>query len=61
MLKNELKSRNVPSLKTREEMLRILQNEVYGYLPTTEFKMQVSEPKVIERRFACGAVTHSRV
>ncbi len=61
MLKNELARRALPPLKDRAEMAEILQREVYGYLPKTEFSMTVSEPKIIERRFACGAVTHSRV
>lgn len=34
MLLNELlNERNIPQLKSREEMLQIMQEEVYGYLP----------------------------
>lgn len=37
-----LEKRNVPALKTREEMLDILQKEVYGYMPPapTELKFE---------------------
>ena len=36
MLLNEmLNERNVPDLKSRDEMLCVLQNEVYGFLPPT--------------------------
>ena len=33
MFCDELKKRNVPQLKSRAEMLEILQREEYGYLP----------------------------
>lgn len=34
MLLNELlNERNIPQLKSREEILQIMQEEVYGYLP----------------------------
>ena len=32
-MQNMLKERNLPELKSREEMLEILQREEYGYLP----------------------------
>ena len=33
MLTQMLKGRNLPPLKSREEMLEIMLHEVYGYLP----------------------------
>ena len=47
----ELKKRELPPLKTREEMIEIMQREVYGYLPDVPFKIEVSEPQIIERRY----------
>ncbi len=61
MLKKELANRALPALKGRREMADVLQKEVYGTLPSADFDMKVSEPQIIERRFACGAVVHSRV
>ncbi|MBE6641745.1 MAG: hypothetical protein E7619_09165 [Ruminococcaceae bacterium] len=61
MLIKELQDRSLPPLKSRKEMSEILQKEVYGYLPKAEFEIKVSDPKVIERRFACGKVIYSRV
>ena len=51
MLNQELKNRKLPELKTREEMVDIMQHEVYGYLPKNNFEWSVSEPKNIEIRF----------
>ena len=61
MLKAELKRRALPSLRTREEMMDILQREVYGYLPTVDYSISVSEETTVERRYACGNVAHSYV
>lgn len=61
MLKNELLKRALPALRPREEMADILQREVYGYLPSTPYTLSVSEATTVERRFACGNVTHSYV
>ena len=61
MLKLDLIDRKLPTLKTREEMIEIMQREVYGYLPKNNFKWSVSEPKNIEIRFAKGNVIHSCV
>ena len=54
MLMEELKSRKLPSLKSREELVEIMQREVYGYLPDCEFSYTVSEPKVLDIRFDKG-------
>ena len=61
MLKQELQKRNLPELKSREEMVEIMQREVYGYLPKNNFTWSVSEPKNIEIRYDKGNVIHSSV
>ena len=61
MLKRELTNRNLPPLKSREEMIEILQREEYGYLPQNDFEFSVSNHKVLERRFAKGNVIHSTI
>ena len=52
----ELKKRNLPQLRTREEMMEILQREEYGYLPQVAYSFAVSERKVLEKRFDSGRV-----
>ncbi len=61
MLSQVLKERNLPSLKTREEMKDIMQREVYGYLPDVPFSFTVSDPTMIEDRYDCGNVEFSYV
>ena len=61
MLKQELLNRNLPELKSREEMVEIMQREVYGYLPENDFEWSVSNEKNVEIRFAKGNVIHSSV
>ena len=61
MLQKELLKRNLPPLKSREEMSDILQKSVYGYLPTVDFELSATEPVVLERRYSCGRVVHSYI
>ena len=62
MLKEELKRRELPALPTREEMMEIIQREEFGYLPSVkEYSVCADNPVVVERRYSCGAVTHSYV
>lgn len=61
MLSQELKNRDLPPLKSREEMKEIMQREVYGFLPDVPFTFSVSEPTVLENRYDCGNVTYSYV
>ena len=61
MLKQELLNRNLPELRSHEEMVEIMQQEVYGYLPKNNFIWSVSEPKNIEIRYDKGNVIHSCV
>ena len=61
MLKQELKNRNLPPLKSRDEMIEIMQREVYGYLPENNFEWSVSNEKILDRRFDRGNVFLSSV
>ena len=54
MFLDELKKRNVPSLKSRAEMLELLQREEYGYLPKApESFVWEAEPGVADN-FCAG-------
>ena len=61
MLKQELLNRKLPPLKSREEMIEILQREEYGYLPENNFEWSVSNNKIVDRRLAKGEVIYSTV
>lgn len=61
MLKQELLNRKLPPLLSREEMIEIMQREVYGYLPKNDFEISVSNYKVVDRRLARGEVFYSTV
>lgn len=56
-----LEERDLPALRSRDEMIKILLDEEYGYIPNTEYKVSVSEPEIIERRYHIGTAVHSRV
>ena len=60
-INTQLKERNLPNLLSREEMKDILQREEYGYLPSVDFTMSVSEPTYVYGEFMCGNVEHSYV
>ncbi|MBR7101678.1 MAG: hypothetical protein IKC74_05260 [Clostridia bacterium] len=60
-MKTLLKERNLPALLSREEMVDIMQREVYGYLPDVDFKMTVSEPVTVYDKYAIYTVAHSYV
>jgi len=60
-MKTLLNERNLPKLLTREEMVDIMQREVYGYLPSVSFTMTVSEPVSVYDRYAIYTVEHSYV
>ncbi len=61
MLKQELFKRNLPPLKSREEMMEILQRDEYGYLPKNDFEWSVSNYKRVDGRLAKGEVIYSTV
>lgn len=57
MLKQILKDRGVPALKTREEMLDIMQYEVYGYLPQKPDKLEWTVKNNYIGNFCAGKAT----
>ena len=57
----DLAVRNLPPLKSREEMLDILQREVYGYLPQNACTVTADEPQMVEARYMRGTVHHTYV
>lgn len=61
MLEEMLRSRELPPLKSREEMIEILCREEYGDLPDVPFTMAVSEPVMEEYRFPPRGVNLTRV
>lgn len=60
MLSELLLERALPSLKSRDEMLDILQREVYGYLPEKPAKLTFSAERMKMPNFA-GKATTDRV
>lgn len=61
MLNHELKKRNLPPLKSRAEMLEILQTEAYGFIPPVPENLAFSEPEEIVPRFCASKATLSRI
>lgn len=59
-MKNELQKRNLPPLRSRDEMKEILQREVYGYLPDLPYEIHTGEPSFIEQRLDFGRVHFSQ-
>lgn len=60
MLEEMLKSRELPPLKSVEEMTEILCREEYGDLPDVPYTVTVSDPKTEEERFPPRGVDLSR-
>ena len=58
---DELARRALPPLRPREEMLDILQREVYGYLPTDPCTVTASEPTKVTTCFMRNTVHHTYV
>ena len=48
MLKQELLNRNLPELRSREEMVEIMQREVYGYLPKNDLNGRLPNQKTLK-------------
>lgn len=61
MLQEILKERGVPPLTTREEMLDVLQKEVYGYLPLAPRSIRFEEKKNVIPNFCAGKATCTKV
>ena len=61
MLKNILNEKNLPALKTREEMLDIMQDEVYGYLPPKPDRLEWTVKNNYIGAFCAGKATSQYV
>lgn len=57
MLKEMLESRGVPQLKSRDEMLEIMQKEVYGYLPPKPDRLEWTVKNNYIGNFCAGKAT----
>lgn len=60
MLNAILKERNVPSLRSKEEMMDIMYNEVYGYMPPKPDSLTWTESKILGN-FCAGKATLHKV
>lgn len=60
-LENELISRDLPPLRSGEEMKEILLREEYGFLPDIDYSVEADEPVIIESRLNCGKTQLSKV
>lgn len=56
-----LKERNLPAIPEREKILEILQENEFGFQPSINYSVTVSEPKIIDNRLASGTVELSTV
>ena len=61
MLNQELLKRNIPPLKSTEEMLEILQNEIYGRAIPVPESLSFSEPEEILPRFLANKSTFNKI
>ena len=57
MLNQILKDRGVPALKSRDEMLDIMQKEVYGYLPPKPDRLEWTVKNNYIGAFCAGKAT----
>ena len=60
-LKNILNERNLPELKSREEMLQIMQNEVYGFLPPKPDNVSFNVTENTVGNFCAGKAVLNKV
>lgn len=56
-----VKSRKLPPLLDREEMIEILMNDQYGKMRDVEYTVDVSDPVLVENRYCNNTVHHSTV
>jgi len=61
MLNTLLKERNLPPLQSREQMLDILQKEVYGYIPAKPESLSFEVVDKVAPSFCAGKVRGDRV
>ena len=54
MLKEKLKKRNVPELKSREEMLELVYTDLYGYMPPKPEKISFEVEEAVIPKFCAG-------
>ena len=57
MLKQILNDRKVPELRSREEMLEIMQKEVYGYMPPKPDRVEWTVKNNYIGNFCAGKAT----
>ncbi|MBQ4543369.1 MAG: hypothetical protein IJA19_04280 [Clostridia bacterium] len=60
-LQKILKERNLPDLLSKEEMMKILLDNEYGYVPDTPYGVYYSEPNVLHSGLLCRTVQYSTV
>lgn len=56
-----IKSRDLPALRSREEMIDILLEKEYGFFPDVPYEITVSDPVPLESRYCDSTVQYSRV
>jgi len=61
MICDLINKRQLPPFRSREEMLDLLLKNEYGYFPEPEYKITVSEPVTVCKRYCDSKVTQSRV
>lgn len=61
MLKEILQERNVPELKSREEMLEIMLEEVYGQLPPKPESLTFEDAGQIHRSISAGRASCNKI
>ena len=61
MLKEMLSARKIPEFKSREEMLDIMQKEVYGYMPETPESISFEVKKGLVYHFCANKATLDKV
>lgn len=61
MLKEMLKERNVPELKSREEMMELVFTELFGYMPPKPEKISYEVEEDIIPKFCAGKAVCNRV
>lgn len=61
MLNEMLEKRKLPPLRSRKEMVEILQREEYGYLPEVEWGIGTGEPELINNFISGGSVVMDKI
>ncbi len=56
-----LTKRNLPELKTRDEMLEVMQREVYGYMPAAPEKIEFTEKRNAVSDYCAGKAFLNKV